>query len=58
VRSPLERHFSVLLDIDVVREVDVPQKDNEIWKELDLMRTHKNRIFEECVTDSARKLFD
>lgn len=58
VRSPLEEHVSVLLDIDVVREVDVPQKDAEIWKEFDLMRIHKNRIFEECVTDSARKLFE
>lgn len=55
---PLEGHYSILLDIDVIWEVDVPQKDNEIWKEFDLMRTHKNRIFEECVTDNARKLFE
>lgn len=57
VLSPLVGYSSLLLDIDVVREVDVPQKDDEIWTVLDAMRVHKNRIFESCVTDNARKLF-
>lgn len=58
VRSPLEGHFSTILDIDVLREVDVPQKDNKIWKEFDSIRTFKNRVFEACVTDNTRKLFE
>lgn len=55
---PLIAHSSFALDIDVVREHDVPQKDDDIWALFDVMREHKNRVFEACVTDKARKLFD
>lgn len=50
--------MSFLLDLDIGLTKDVPQKDDKIWEEIDLMRVHKNRIFEECVTDNARKLFE
>lgn len=58
IRSPLVDHLSVVLDIDVSLTSNVPQKDGEIWEIFDLMRVIKNRVFESCVTDNARKLFD
>jgi uncharacterized protein (TIGR04255 family) len=56
--SPLVDHISVVLDIDISREHAPPQKDDEIWALIDRVRVHKNRIFEESVTDKARELFD
>lgn len=55
--SPLVGHISLILDLDIVRAEDVPQKDDQILEMLDSMRDHKNRIFESCITDNARKLF-
>jgi len=58
VPSPLVDHVSLVFDIDIVREGDVPQKDDEVWSLIDRIRTHKNRIFEASVTDKARELFN
>lgn len=55
--SPLVEHLSVMLDLDVRLIRDVPQKDDKIWAMFDLMREHKNHVFETCITDDARKLF-
>lgn len=57
VPSPLIRHASLLLDIDIGREKSVPQADSDIWKLIEEIRGHKNRIFEASVTDQARELF-
>jgi uncharacterized protein (TIGR04255 family) len=58
VPSPLVDHVSVVLDIDVSRVGDPPQKDDEIWALIDRIRVHKNQAFEESVTDRARELFN
>ena len=58
VASPLPTHFSILLDIDIGRVNDVPQKESEIREVLDVMRGQKNRIFEQCITDASRKTFN
>jgi uncharacterized protein (TIGR04255 family) len=58
VPSPLVDHASVMLDIDVSREGDAPQRDDEIWALIDRIRFHKNDIFEKSVTDKARELFN
>jgi uncharacterized protein (TIGR04255 family) len=58
VPSPLVDHISVVLDIDIRRQEDAPQRDDEIWALIDRIRVHKNRIFEESVTDRARELFN
>lgn len=58
VPPPLVDHVSVILDIDVSRTGDTPQRDDEIWALIDRIRVHKNRIFEESVTDKARELFN
>ena len=58
VPPAIVKHFSLLLDIDVSRDSDVPQNDDEMWTVLDSMRDIKNMIFEGSITDSARRLFD
>jgi uncharacterized protein (TIGR04255 family) len=58
VPPPLVDHASVILDIDVSRAGDPPQKDDEIWALIDRIRVHKNQVFEESVTDKARELFN
>jgi uncharacterized protein (TIGR04255 family) len=56
--SPLVDHLSIILDVDISRESDVPQKDDEIWALIDRIRVQKNHIFEASVTERARELFD
>jgi uncharacterized protein (TIGR04255 family) len=58
VPPPLVDHVSVILDIDVSRAEAPPQRDDDIWALIDRIRVHKNRIFEESVTDKARELFN
>jgi uncharacterized protein (TIGR04255 family) len=57
VPSPLLGFASFLLDLDVSRESNLPWRPEDVMDLLDLMRGHKNQIFESCVTDEARKLF-
>jgi uncharacterized protein (TIGR04255 family) len=56
--SPLVFHRSIILDIDVFREGGIPRKADDIWQLLLTMRERKNEIFEVCITDKARELFD
>jgi uncharacterized protein (TIGR04255 family) len=58
VPSPLIGFASFVLDIDVFREKDLPRRDKELWALIERMRHHKNSIFESCITDQARTLFD
>ena len=58
VEPVLINHSAVILDIDVVRTEDVPQKDDDIWSFINRLRDIKNDIFETIVTDKARELFD
>lgn len=53
----LINHASLLLDIDIIGQHDVPQKPDEFWELVGRMRQAKNEIFEACVTDNARQLF-
>jgi uncharacterized protein (TIGR04255 family) len=55
---PLIGFASFLLDLDVFREANLPQRDDDMWDIVTRMRAHKNRIFESCITDRARALFD
>jgi uncharacterized protein (TIGR04255 family) len=57
VPSPLLNHCSFMLDTDIAKEGSVPQKDDEIFALLEQVRVKKNAIFEACVTDRARELF-
>jgi len=55
--SPLLNYTSFLIDIDIGRTHDVPQRDEEIFEFLTSIRDKKNMIFEACITDRARELF-
>ena len=57
VDSPVVNHHSFVLDIDVIRRIDIPQKDDELWAYITEVRDQKNMLFEACVTDKARALF-
>jgi uncharacterized protein (TIGR04255 family) len=57
VASPLINFLSLALDIDLYTEKDIPRREDELWALIDLMREHKNRIFEASITDKARALF-
>lgn len=57
VPSPMLGHGSVLLDLDISMEVNVPQKDSDIYELLNRIRIKKNETFEACVTAQAKALF-
>lgn len=57
VPSPLEGYLSIMLDIDVGRDNDLPQRDEGLLSLLQELRVEKNRLFEACITDRARELF-
>lgn len=48
---------SVILDLDVFKELSSDVEDNELWKLLELLRAKKNEFFEGSLTDKARQLF-
>jgi uncharacterized protein (TIGR04255 family) len=55
--SPVPNHASFLLDIDIGKMVNVPQKEEDISNLLDIIRHKKNWLFEACITDKTRSLF-
>ena len=57
VPSPMLEHGSILLDLDIAKEVNPPQKDEEIFELLGRIRIKKNEIFEACITRKAKELF-
>lgn len=57
ITSPIPDFAGFLLDIDIIRQVDVPQKDSDIETLLGAMRNAKNDVFESLITDAARDTF-
>jgi uncharacterized protein (TIGR04255 family) len=55
--SPAPRFGSIIFDIDIGREAEVPQREDQISSLLDSIRVEKNRIFAGCLTDKAKALF-
>ena len=45
---------SVVLDVDLFRTAEVPQDEEQIWEFFEVLHEWKNRIFEACITDSAK----
>src|SRR5262249_43047074 len=45
---------SVIFDIDLFPTNEIPGED--FWPVFDLLRTWKNKIFEECITEKTREL--
>lgn len=56
--SPLPNCAAILLDIDIVKQFENPPNQDMIFQELDCFRSKKNEVFESCITESARKLFN
>lgn len=57
VESPVPKHASFVIDIDVFAEAGLPMR-YDMWKEkLSNMRDLKNDVFERSITDEARRLF-
>jgi len=49
---------SVVLDIDLIRHLCVPQDETAIWQAFEELRSRKNEVFEACITDEARRLIN
>jgi uncharacterized protein (TIGR04255 family) len=58
VPPPTSDLVSILLDLDLFRELDIPNKEAEIWDILEQMHEIKNKAFEACITELTRELFD
>ncbi len=49
--------ISVLLDIDTIIDRDIPERAVLRWEQVRTLRHVKNRVFENCITDRAKELF-
>jgi uncharacterized protein (TIGR04255 family) len=49
---------SVVLDIDLFRDIEIPSEEDAIWRFFDELHDRKNQIFEACITDETRRLFE
>lgn len=58
VPSPVLDRASFMLDLDIFRSLDLPQSDQDIYNLLDEIRNKKNKVFEQCISNRARKLFN
>ena len=50
--------ISVVLDIDIFRDTDVPTGEGEIWAFFEQLHVRKNDIFEASITPKTRELFE
>ena len=58
VPSPLLNHAAFVVDQDIYKDVDPPQSEKDIHALLNEIRLRKNQIFEACVSDKSRELFN
>ncbi len=57
VPSPLLEHVSFVIDTDIFSDKNPPQSDSDLIKLLNNIRTTKNQVFEACISQPARSLF-
>lgn len=57
IAPEIPNHAAFLLDIDVIRQLDIPARTEEVFQILERMRDLKNEIFELSITDTARASF-
>jgi uncharacterized protein (TIGR04255 family) len=55
--TQVPNHFSIILDIDVARIIDIPTRDETLWPIIEEARAEKDDLFERCITDDSRRLF-
>jgi uncharacterized protein (TIGR04255 family) len=58
VPSPIIGHNSFVLDLDIAKDHDLPQNDDDLLHLLNQIRKMKNDVFESFITNRARKLFN
>lgn len=56
--SPIIDHMAIVLDLDIYKDTDLPQKDDDIWDFLTELRIQKNNLFESFITEKSRELFN
>lgn len=49
--------ISIILDIDVFRNAELPQEEAAVWNYFEQLHDRKNLLFESCITDKTRELF-
>ena len=47
---------SIILDIDLFRDFDVPRDEYSLWTAFEGLRDRKDEVFEACITDRTREL--
>ena len=57
VPSPILDHASFVIDLDISKEINPPQSDNDVYDLLNKIRLKKNVVFEACISSRARELF-
>lgn len=58
VSPPTPGFVSVLLDLDLFRERDIPNNEIMLWDILEQMHDRKNKAFEACITERTRELIN
>lgn len=58
VQSPIPDHIAIVIDLDISRKYKSLQSNNDIYEFIELARKKKNYVFEACITDKARELFN
>jgi len=57
VQSPVIGHQSLILDLDISRETNLPKDGDSLWEFINqIFRPRKNEVFETCITDKTRAL--
>ena len=57
-RSKKPKHMSIILDIDAYIVMESGFTTDQIWPNFDLLRTTKNRIFFQSITEKTVRLFE
>ena len=58
IPAPMPDVVSVLLDIDLFREIDLPDDYSALWDVLEQLHTRTDQVFEACITDRTRELIN
>jgi uncharacterized protein (TIGR04255 family) len=56
-QSPLIDHLSFTIDIDIATTGPVEPRDDKLWELIGTLRKRKNDLFEACITQDTRNLF-
>ncbi|MBE9006332.1 TIGR04255 family protein [Fortiea sp. LEGE XX443] len=58
VPPPSPDFISILLDLDLFVEQDIPKDEKELWEIVEQMHEQKNKAFEACITEHTRELIN